>query len=66
LLTKLEVKTMAMDEMMEQMAGNLAASRMPAKQVEEEAPGGLAEIRSHLQAAMDLLDNMGGGEALPE
>ena len=55
---------MAMDEMMEQMAGNLAASRMPAKPVEAaEAPGGLAEIRSHLQAALELLDGMGGGEA---
>lgn len=65
---------MALDANMEAMANKMAAGRvaagrgpqMPApKEVAPAEPSGLAEVRMHLQAAMELLDNMGGGEAVP-
>ncbi|MFH2075568.1 MAG: hypothetical protein ABIJ57_09515 [Pseudomonadota bacterium] len=64
---------MALDANMEQMAqkmaaGRVAAGRGPQMPVPEEVapaePSGLAEVRSLLQQAMELLDNMGGGEVV--
>lgn len=33
---------------------------------QEQQPTGLAEIRAHLTAALELLDGMGGSDAVPE
>ena len=50
-------------------AGRVAAGRGPQmpvpQEVAPEVPGGLGEVRMHLQAAMELLDNMGGGDQVP-
>jgi hypothetical protein len=55
--------------MMEATAARIQAGRQarqpqaaPVEEAPPETPGGLAEIRAHLTAALDLLDNMGAGE----
>ncbi len=64
---------MAVDPMMEKMADKLASSRQaagrgtpviqgPPQEVESEEPSGLAEARSLLQQAMEILDNLGAAD----
>lgn len=61
---------MAYDENIAATADKISQARSarpappgPAMPEEEEAPAGIAEVRSLLQQAMDLLDSMeGGGE----
>lgn len=55
-----------MDATAQKMAAGRAARPMPMMQRGAPAPPppGLAEVRSLLQQAMELLDNMGGGEVV--
>ena len=42
---------------------------MPTEQaqaVQEQQPAGLAEVRAHLAAALELLDKMGASDVVPE
>ncbi len=59
---------MAVDPMMDAMASKLQASRAKIPQAQpvgtapDEALGVISEIKSHLQAAMDLLGNLGAAD----
>lgn len=56
---------MARDPIMEQMAAQMAGGQVPPQEVEQappQEPGGLDEVRSHLQAALELLDQLGGAD----